>query len=386
MFITGLTGPGERTTYFAGAAPSGCGKTTTAMVGTDFVGDDLAQLWIDDKGSLRAINPECGIFGIVQDVNQDGDPYLMKALREPGEVIFSNVLVDGAKLPRWVGDGDSPPAGGYNFQGPWEPGKTDADGKAIPMSHPNARCTLSCKAIGNYNREAAEDPAGVPISVITYSGRDADTMPPVVVAEGPDYGVVMGASILSKATATEVGVSGVRRQPWANAPFIPGSLAEYMDAQFMFFHSYKLRQPPLMASLNYFLTAASRGEEGDGLLGEKRDVQVWMTWLERRVHGEVDAIRTPIGLVPTYGNLNELFSEIGKAYPRSLYSKQFSLYVDNILARIQLQREAWQQEPNVPWRLFEIYDRQRLELSALKERYGVVVSVEQLIESGATPA
>ena len=24
--------------------PSGCGKTTTAMVGTDFIGDDLAQL------------------------------------------------------------------------------------------------------------------------------------------------------------------------------------------------------------------------------------------------------------------------------------------------------------------------------------------------------
>ncbi len=44
MFITGLTGPGGRKTYFAGAAPSGCGKTTTAMVGSDFIGDDLAQL------------------------------------------------------------------------------------------------------------------------------------------------------------------------------------------------------------------------------------------------------------------------------------------------------------------------------------------------------
>jgi len=62
MFITGLTGPGGRKTYFAGAAPSGCGKTTTAMVGTDFIGDDLAQLWIADDGSLRAVNPECGIF------------------------------------------------------------------------------------------------------------------------------------------------------------------------------------------------------------------------------------------------------------------------------------------------------------------------------------
>ncbi len=60
MFITGMTGPGGRKTYFAGAAPSGCGKTTTAMVGTDFIGDDLAQMWIAEDGTLRAVNPESG--------------------------------------------------------------------------------------------------------------------------------------------------------------------------------------------------------------------------------------------------------------------------------------------------------------------------------------
>ncbi|MGD2178817.1 MAG: phosphoenolpyruvate carboxykinase domain-containing protein, partial [Anaerolineae bacterium] len=76
MFITGMTRD-NRTTYFAGAAPSGCGKTTTAMTGTDFVGDDLAQLWIADDGTLRAINPEQGIFGIVRDVNRESDPYLI---------------------------------------------------------------------------------------------------------------------------------------------------------------------------------------------------------------------------------------------------------------------------------------------------------------------
>ena len=81
MFITGLTGPGGRKTYFAGAAPSGCGKTTTAMVGSDFIGDDLAQLWIAEDGTLRGINPEIGIFGIVQDVNEEGDPYLMKGVQ-----------------------------------------------------------------------------------------------------------------------------------------------------------------------------------------------------------------------------------------------------------------------------------------------------------------
>jgi phosphoenolpyruvate carboxykinase (GTP) len=152
-----------------------------------------------------------------------------------------------------------------------------------------------------------------------------------------------------------------------------------MDAQFMFFHSYKLRKKPVMAGLNYFLTHGARGGEGDQLLGEKRDVKVWMGWLERRVHGDVDAIRTPIGYIPKYEDLKELFLQIDKEYPKDLYDKQFSLYVDNILARIHLQKEAYGKEPNVPWRLFEIYDEQRVELEALKERYGPVVTVEQLM-------
>ena len=118
MFITGLTGPHGRKTYMAGAAPSGCGKTTTAMVGTDFIGDDLAQLWVADDGTVRAINPEKGIFGIVEDVNREGDPYLMDCLRGDGtEVIWSNVLIDEHGVPHWVGNGETPPEKGIKLSG-----------------------------------------------------------------------------------------------------------------------------------------------------------------------------------------------------------------------------------------------------------------------------
>ncbi|MBC8249341.1 MAG: phosphoenolpyruvate carboxykinase (GTP), partial [Anaerolineales bacterium] len=398
MFITGLagpsaplrTGPGGRKTYFAGAAPSGCGKTTTAMVGTDFIGDDLAQLWIAEDGTLRAINPECGIFGIVQDVNRESDPYLMKCLREEGtEVIWSNVLIDEHGVPHWVGNGEEHPKKGINFQGEWWEGKTDANGKPIPLSHSNSRCTLRNSAIGNYNEAAAEDPNGVEIKVITYSGRDSDTMPPVWVAKNPDQGVVIGASILSAATATEVGAKGVRRQPWANEPFIPGPLADYMAGQFVFFNSDKLKSKPIMAGLNYFLTHGARGGEGgqpfdkaqDELLGEKRDVKAWLGWLELRVHGDIDAIETPIGFIPKYEDLRELFTGIGKEYPKELYDKQFAFYLDNILARIDLQEEAYRKEKNIPARLFEVYEEQRKGLEALKARYGPIVLVEQLIEA-----
>ena len=381
MFITGMRGSdGKRKTYFAGAAPSGCGKTTTAMVGDDFIGDDLAQMWIADNGTVRAINPEKGIFGIVRDVNWEGDPLLMKCLREEWtEVIWSNVLLKD-DVPYWEGSGEETPKEGVNFQGEWHEGKTDANGKAVPISHPNARATVNSTAIANYNEVDAEDPAGVPIKVITYSGRDSDTMPPVWVAKNADEGVVIGASIVSAATATEIGATGVRRQPWANAPFIPGALGDYMSAQFKFFNSEKLAGGgrPIMAGLNYFLTHAARGGEGNGLLGEKKDVKVWLGWLESYVNGETSAIDTPIGSLPKYADLKQLFAGIEKEYPKDLYDKQFSLYLDKLIGRIDLQQEAYSTGERIPAKLFEIYAAQRKELVAMKEKYGSVVMPEQL--------
>ena len=104
----------------------------------------------------------------------------MKVLREEGaEVIWSNVLIDDAKVTHWTGNGEEHPNKGFNFQGDWVKGKTNAEGKEIPISHPNARCTVSCDSIGNFSKGFGHDPASIAIKVITYSGRDADTMPPV---------------------------------------------------------------------------------------------------------------------------------------------------------------------------------------------------------------
>lgn len=386
MFITGLRGPGGRVTFFAGAAPSGCGKTTTAMVGEEFISDDLAQIWIAEDGTIRSINPETGIFGIIEDVNWTDDPMIMDILRKEGhEVIFSNVLVvDG--VPYWVGSGEENPDKGFNFQGEWFEGKTDANGQPIPLSHPNARFTIRAQALSNYSAKM-QDPAGVITKVFTYNGRDSDTMPPVRVARNADEGVVIGASIVSKATATEVGVTGVKRQPWANQPFIPGALGDNMVAQFEFFNSEKISEEnrPIMAGLNYFLTHEARGGQGSALLGEKRDVKVWLGWLERLVHGEVETIYSPVGLLPTYQDLKAMFSDLlGKEYPQELYDKQFSLYIDKIMARIDLQYEAFKKEENIPDKLFAIYGQQKAELEDLRAKYGDIVTPDQVKEWAAS--
>ena len=217
--------------------------------------------------------------------------------------------------------------------------------------------------------------------MITYSGRDSNTMPPIWVAKSMDAGVAIGASIVSKATATEVGATGVNRQPWANAPFVAPPLAEYLQAQFNFYNSPAMTAKPVMAGLNYFLTHDARGGSGKGLLGEKRDVHVWLGWLELYAHGDVEAIETPIGMLPKYEDLKKLFKEkIDKDYPESLYTMQFSLYIDNIIARIDLQDEAWKKEEGASERLFAVYAEQKAGLLELKKAAGDVVKPQYFLK------
>lgn len=227
----------------------------------------------------------------------------------------------------------------------------------------------------NYSPEA-ENPEGALTRVFTYSGRDADTMPPVWVATTSDAGVVIGACIVSAATATEVGATGIKRAPWANAPFIPGALGDYMDAQFKFFGSSDIKDEykPVMAGLNYFLTDQARGGETTRLLGEKRDVKVWLSWLERYAHNEIEFLETPIGNLPRYEDLKTLFKQIiDKDYSKALYTKQFSLYVDNIIKRIELQQAAYSKEQDIPGILFDILAKQKAQLDELKQTHGNIV-------------
>ncbi|MCF6248380.1 MAG: phosphoenolpyruvate carboxykinase domain-containing protein, partial [Desulfobacula sp.] len=240
----------------------------------------------------------------------------------------------------------------------------------------NSRCTLSSDSMENYTPEA-ENPEGALTRVFTYSGRDADTMPPVWVATTSDAGVVIGACIVSAATATEVGATGIKRAPWANAPFIPGALGDYMDAQFKFFGSNDIKEEykPVMAGLNYFLTDQARGGDSTRLLGEKRDVKVWLSWLERYAYNEINFIETPIGNLPEYKDLKVLFKQIiDKDYSKELYTKQFSLYVDNIIKRVELQQAAYSKEEGIPKVLFDILAKQKSGLDKLKEKFGSVVT------------
>ncbi|GAI57577.1 unnamed protein product, partial [marine sediment metagenome] len=102
------------------------------------MGDDIAYLR-KKNGKMRAVNVEKGIFGILQGVNSKDDPILWKTLHNPGEIIFSNVLVTEEKSVYWIGKDGEIPKKGFNYSGEWTPGKKDDQGNEIPPSHRNAR-------------------------------------------------------------------------------------------------------------------------------------------------------------------------------------------------------------------------------------------------------
>jgi phosphoenolpyruvate carboxykinase (GTP) len=54
-----------------------------------------------------------------------------------------------------------------------------------------------------------------------------------------------------------------------------------------------------------------------------------------------------------------------------------------LVGRIELQKEAFSKNTRIPNKLFEIYAAQHAELMALKEKYGAIVTPEQLLAESA---
>ncbi|MDI6810232.1 MAG: phosphoenolpyruvate carboxykinase (GTP) [archaeon] len=370
MFIMGVRGPHGRITYFAGAFPSLCGKTSTSMLkGETIVGDDIAYLR-KKEGVIRAVNPEKGIFGIIQGVNSKDDPIIWKALHSPGDVIFSNVMVTEEKGVYWIGkDGDAPPKG-FNHSGEWQPGKRDDAGNEILPSHPNARFTLDMKFLENVDSEL-DNPEGVVIKGIIYGGRDSDTKVPVEESFDWVHGVItMGAVLESETTAATLGKEGLRKiNPMSNLDFLSIPLGKYIENHLKF--GTGLKNPPRIFSVNYFLR-----DSAGNFMNDKNDKAVWLKWMERRSHKEVEAIKTPTGLIPKYEDLEKLFRAVlNKEYTEEDYINQFTLRIAENLAKIDRVREFYETKVvDTPHVVFTVLEEQRQRLIMVQENYGNYVS------------
>jgi phosphoenolpyruvate carboxykinase (GTP) len=375
MLVMGIHGPHDRVTYFSGAFPSLCGKTSTAMLdGETIVGDDIAYLRKID-GEIRAVNVEKGLFGIIQGINSQDDPLQWKALHSSNEIIFSNVLVTEGGGTHWIGkDGEIPPRGD-NHSGEWHIGKKDAQGREITCSHPNGRFTIQLKALENLD-PTLDDPAGVTVRGVVYGGRDSDTSVPVEESFDWAHGIITkGASLESETTAATLGQEGIRVfNPMSNIDFLSIPIGKYIQDNLNI--GRDLKNPPLVFSVNYFL----KGKEGK-FLNEKNDKKVWYKWMELRVHTDVPAIESPTGRMPMYEDLKRLFQEVlGEEYRQEDYDRQFTVRIPENLAKIERIKKIYQtQVSGTPKILFEILEKQKLRLEKTREQFGDYVLPEKLL-------
>jgi len=369
MFLSGVHGPGGRKTYFAGAFPSACGKTSTAMLpGETILGDDIAYFRAVN-GRCMAANAESGIFGIIQNVNAKDDPSIWDVLNKPGEVIFSNVLINDGK-PYWLGMVIDPPDEGENFSGQWHKGKKDAKGAEIPCAHKNARYTVALKDLPNCDPEL-DNPEGVELAGIMYGGRDARASLPVQQGFNWEHGIITyGASLETETTFAIIGEEGV---PEINLmsiqDFVAIPLGKYVQNNLEF--GKKLKNPPLVFGVNYFL----RDREGNFVNGV-RDKHVWVKWMELRTHGDVRTLVGPTGMIPEYVVLEQLFKEVlGKEYSHDDYINQFTLRVPENIAKLDRVVEFHQTKVgNTPEVLFEVLRDQKKRLEDAQAKHGDYIS------------
>lgn len=368
MLIMGVHPPGkDRVTYFMGAYPSACGKTSTAMIpGQTIVGDDIAYIREDAEGNCRAVNIESGVFGIIRDVNPEDDPVIYKTLTTPRETIFSNVLVHEGK-PYWLGMGlpeEEIPDQGINHSGEWYKGKKDARGNEIPLAHPNARYTIRLSELENIDPNW-DDPQGHIIRGIYYGGRDTDTNVPISEALSWEHGVYMGATIESETTSATLGRAGVRQSnPMAIMDFMVVPFGLYLSNHMEF--GNKLVNTPKVFSTNYFL----QNKEGE-YLNRKVDKKVWVIWSEGRVYGDYDVIKTPVGYIPLYEDLRHLFRIIfDREYTKEEYVEQFSIRVKKYLEKQERIEELYGEEEGIPKSFWNVHHNIKQELEKILRETG----------------
>ena len=299
MLLIQATSPEGKKYTISGAFPSATGKTNLAMMRpkldgwkVETIGDDIVWMRPGEDGRLNAINPEYGFFGVAPGTGWSTNPVAMETIR--ANTIFTNVALTDDGDVWWEGMTDEAPAHLTDWQGNgWTP---DSD---LPAAHPNARFTVradQCPTISP-DWEAAD---GVPVDIILFGGRRRTNVPLVYRSKSWEHGCFLGATLGSEQTAAAEGPVGVlRRDPFAMQPFAGYHMGDYWNHWLEMGETLGDKAPAIF-QVNWF----RRDQNGRFLWpGFGENIRA-IKWAIESLEGKVTPVETPIGLLPSKGDID----------------------------------------------------------------------------------
>ena len=348
------------TTHVCGGFPSASGKTNLAMTlppnglgdryRVDFYGDDIAWMWVDDEGKLRAINPENGAFGVAKDTNEGSNPTAMAAIAEGSGTIFTNTAYNEVTGEVWW-EGLTPeppadPAGWLDWTGAKITDRT-AEQQNEPWAHPNSRFTIPLERIPNLAEDVSK-PEGVVVDAIIFGGRTRDREPLIRAIDNLVDGVYDGLTLGAEATFAADGLDGqLRYDPMSMRPFFSYSEGRYAE------HWLKvlgqLKEMPMFAHVNWF---QREPETGRYLWPGFRENLRALNWLTQYRDGKVKGRKTPIGVLPLIEELDFTGLEIDAAD----LDKLLRVDVERWLQETDHRAEHLRELPDMPREIWDAHE------------------------------